>query len=213
MDESSAGFFALGMAKGSRGVVAVVTTSGTATANLLPAMVEAQLTGVPLIAITADRPPELVDWGANQTIEQSGIYGAHVKWSVDMPVPEAELDLVGYASAVGEEGLCDGDGISVGPVHLNVPFREPLAPVVVEGEVVELSGGDGILDGLVSATAPDGWEAGRELAERLKGVERGIIVCGPQDKPGLAEAVAGVGRSLGYPIPCRPFITGQIWEA
>ena len=76
LDERSAGFFALGIAKGSRRPVAVMTTSGTAAANLLPAVVEARLTGVPLIVITADRPPELVDWGANQTIEQTGMYGA-----------------------------------------------------------------------------------------------------------------------------------------
>ena len=204
LDERSAGFFALGMAKGSRGAVVVVTTSGTATANLLPAVVEARLTGALLIVITADRPPELVGWGANQTIEQSGIYGAHVKWSVDMPVPDAGMDLVGYASAVGRRAYATAVGYPSGPVHLNVPFREPLAPVVVEGEEVELSGGDGILDGVVSATAPDGWEAGRELMARVRGIERGIIVCGPQDKPGLAEAVAGVGRSLGYPILADP---------
>ena len=204
LDERSAGFFALGMAKGSREAVAVLTTSGTATANLLPAVVEARLTGVPLIVITADRPPELIGWGANQTIEQSGIYGTHMKWSVDMPVPETGLDLIGYASEVGRRAYVTAVGYPSGPVHLNVPFREPLAPVVVEGEEVELSARVGMLDGVVSATAPDGWEAGRELGARVKGIGRGIIVCGPQDKVGLAEVVSGVGRSLGYPILADP---------
>lgn len=204
LDERSAGFFALGMAKGSRGPVAVLTTSGTATANVLPAVVEARLTGVPLIVITADRPPELIGWGANQTIEQSGIYGTHVKWSVDMPAPEMGLDLIRYASGVGRRTYATASGYPSGPVHLNVPFREPLAPVVIEREEVEVSVGRGMLDDMVPAGAPDGWDAGRELGARVKGVERGIIVCGPQDRQGLAEAVSGVGRSLGYPILADP---------
>ena len=204
LDERSAGYFALGMAKGSRGPVAVLTTSGTATANLLPAVIEARLTGVPLIVITADRPPELIDWGANQTIEQTGIYGSHVKWSVDLPVPEAGVDLKGYASAVGRRAIATAERYPSGPVHLNVPFREPLAPTVVGGEEVEVSGGEGILEGVTLAGAPDGWDAGRELGARVRGVERGIIVCGPQDEPGLGEAVSGVAGILGYPILADP---------
>ena len=204
LDERAAGYFALGMAKGGRGAVVVLTTSGTATANLLPAVVEARLTGAPLIVITADRPPELVGWGANQTIEQSGIYGRHVKWSVDLPVPGAGVDLTDYALAVGRRTYATAMGYPSGPVHLNVPLREPLAPVVIEGEEVEVPGSVDILGGVVQAEAPNGWEAGRELAEQLQGVEQGIIVCGPQDKLGLAEAVSGVGRSLGYPILADP---------
>ena len=204
LDERSAGYFALGMAKGGREAVAVLTTSGTAVANLLPAVVEANLTGVPLIVITADRPPELIGWGANQTIEQTGMYGAHVKWSVELPVPEVEKDLTGYASAVGRRALAAVAGYPSGPVHLNVPLREPLAPVVVEGEEVEVSGRGGILDGVVPNEAPNGWDVGRELGERVKGVERGIIVCGPQDTPGFAEAVSGLAKSLRYPVLADP---------
>ena len=204
LDERAAGYFALGMAKGSREAVAVLTTSGTATANLLPAVIEARLTGVPMIVITADRPPELIDWGANQTIKQTGIYGSHVKWNVDLPVPEVGVDLSGYASAVGRRAYATAMGYPSGPVHLNVPLREPLAPVVVEGEDVEVSAGEGIFDGETATGAPDGWDVGGQLGVRVRGVERGIIVCGPQDKPGLGEAVSGVGRSLGYPILADP---------
>ncbi len=204
LDERSAGYFALGMAKGSRGVVAVLTTSGTAVANLLPAVVEANLTGVPLIAITADRPPELIGWGANQTIEQTGVYGAHVKWAVELPVPEVEKDLTGYASAVGRRALASAVGYPSGPVHLNVPLREPLAPVAVEGEEVEVSPREGILDGVAPASVPNGWDVGRRLGERVKDVERGIIVCGPQDSAGFADAVSGLAESLGYPILADP---------
>ncbi len=204
LDERSAGFFALGIAKGSRRPVAVMTTSGTASANLLPAVVEARLTGIPLIVITADRPPELVDWGANQTIEQTGIYGAHVKWAAEMPVPDANVRLVEYASAIGRRAYSTAAGYPSGPVHLNVPFREPLAPVEVPGEEMEVSGGGGILGGGRAGAAPDGREAGREVGERVRGVERGLIVCGPQSNPKLAGAVSGAARSLGYPILADP---------
>ena len=204
LDERAAGYFALGMAKGGRGAIAIVTTSGTATANLLPAIVEARLTGVPLIVITADRPPELIDWGANQTIEQTGIYGSHIKWRVDLPVPVSGVDLMDYASAVGSRAHATAVGYPSGPVHLNVPLREPLAPVVVDGKEVELSSRKGILKGVKPARVLDGWDVGRGLGERVRGVERGIIVCGPQDKPGLAEAVSGMAQSLGYPILADP---------
>ena len=200
LDERSAGYFALGMAKGSRGAVVVLTTSGTAAANLLPAMIEARLTSIPLIVITADRPPELIDWGANQTIKQTGIYGSHVKWNVDLPVPEVGVDLSGYASAVGRRAYATAVGYPSGPVHLNVPLREPLAPVVIEGEEADVAGGEGLSDGVTGAGTPDGWDVGGQLGVRVRGVERGIIVCGPQDKPGLGEGVSAVAQSLGYPI-------------
>ena len=204
LDERSAGFFALGIAKGSRRPVAVMTTSGTAAANLLPAVVEARLTGVPLIVITADRPPELVDWGANQTIEQTGIYGAHVKWAADLPVPEANVRLTDYASAIGRRAYATAAGYPSGPMHLNVPFREPLAPVTITGEEMVVSGGGGILDDVEVGGAPDGWEAGREVGARLERVQRGLIVCGPQSNPDLAGVVSEAARSLGYPILADP---------
>ena len=204
LDERSAGFFALGIAKGSRRPVVVMTTSGTAAANLLPAVVEARLTGAPLIVITADRPPELVDWGANQTIEQTGIYGANVKWAADLPVPEANVRLTDFASAIGRRAYATSAGYPSGPAHLNVPFREPLAPVAIRGEEMEVTGGGGILDGVEAVGAPDGWEAGREVGARLVGVQRGLIVCGPQSNAELAGAVSEAARSLGYPILADP---------
>ena len=204
LDERSAGFFALGIAKGSRRPVVVMTTSGTAAANLLPAVVEARLTGAPLIVITADRPPELVDWGANQTIEQTGMYGAHVKWAADLPVPEANVRFTDYSSAIGRRAYATAVGYPSGPVHLNVPFREPLAPVVITGEEMEVSGCGGILDDVGVGGAPDGWEAGREVGARVGGVERGLIVCGPQSNPELAGAVSEAARCLGYPILADP---------
>ena len=130
IDERTAGFLAIGLAKVSRRPVAVLTTSGTAVANLLPAVVEASYSHVPLILLTADRPPELRGVGANQTINQVGIFGDYVRSVVDVGVPEARAgqndywrSTVSYALA-----LASGQSGASGPVHLNLPMREPLVP-------------------------------------------------------------------------------------
>ena len=93
LDERSASFFALGIARALGEPVALVCSSGTATANFFPAMIEAHQNSVPLLALTADRPPELMEWGALQTADQAGMYGSHTKWSANMPAPEATADL------------------------------------------------------------------------------------------------------------------------
>lgn len=126
LDERSAGFFALGRARASGAPVAVVTTSGTATANLLPAMVEASYARVPLIAITADRPPELHGVGANQAIEQRGLYAAFVRASFDLDTASARsADAWSWAAARASQVAIGGPA---GPVQINAPFREPFTP-------------------------------------------------------------------------------------
>ena len=129
LDERSAGFFALGLAKASRRPVAVVVTSGTAVANLLPAVVEASLARVPLVLLTADRPPELRDRGAPQTIDQVHIFGGHVRWFADLPVMD-DLSETRRHVEVGRRARGGDSSFRAGrvPVHLNVPFREPLVP-------------------------------------------------------------------------------------
>ena len=128
-DERTAGFTALGMAKASGRPVAVVVTSGTAVANLAPAVYEAHEAGVPLIVITADRPPAVRGKGANQTIEQFGLFSLAVRAEWDLPLAEARAEQyweLAIANAVGE---AMGDSFTApGPVHLNVPFAEPLVP-------------------------------------------------------------------------------------
>ena len=126
LDERCAAFFALGYGRRTRRPAAVLTTSGTAVANLLPAVVEADASDIPLVLLTADRPPRLRGADANQTIDQAGIFGDRVRVALDLPVPSqdgcAELGLAvhqGAASAWGPPG---------GPVHLNVPFDKPLQP-------------------------------------------------------------------------------------
>ena len=125
-DERSGGFFALGLAKQIRGAAALICTSGSAAANYLPAVVEACCDGVPLLILTADRPPELRDRGAGQTIDQIRLYGSHVRWFADLPVagdaPEA------HARYAAGRAFAEASGGRPGPVHLNFPFREPLEP-------------------------------------------------------------------------------------
>src|SRR5919204_6974670 len=129
VDERSAGFFALGAAQATRRPVGVLCTSGTAAANLHPAIVEADQAAVPLVVLTADRPPELRGIGAGQTIDQLKLYGSSVRWFCEVGTHEADDDGLlhyrsvacrGYAAARGEP--------RPGPVHLNVAWRDPLGP-------------------------------------------------------------------------------------
>jgi len=136
LDERSAGFFALGQARRTGRPSVLVCTSGTAAANYLPAVVEADHSGVPMIVCTADRPPELRDWGATQTIDQVKIYGSAVRWAVDLAVAGEGAPVWGQSVAFRAVALAAG--ANPGPVHLNWPFREPLEP---RGSVVGADGG------------------------------------------------------------------------
>ncbi|NMP23392.1 2-succinyl-5-enolpyruvyl-6-hydroxy-3-cyclohexene-1-carboxylic-acid synthase [Sulfobacillus harzensis] len=127
LDERSAGYFALGWAKAAREPVALLCTSGTAAANFAPAVAEAHLSRVPLVVLTADRPRELRDVGAAQTIDQIHLFGSHVKWFQDLPTP-GELDLSRHGAQVAARAVHIAMSHPRGPVHLNVPVREPLIP-------------------------------------------------------------------------------------
>jgi 2-succinyl-5-enolpyruvyl-6-hydroxy-3-cyclohexene-1-carboxylate synthase len=126
LDERSAGFFALGSAKASGQPVAVTCTSGTATANLLPAVVEAHHARVPLIVLTADRPPELREVGAGQTIDQDRLYGRAAKWFFEVDVHEATPQTLRWIRTLACRACWAAVGPPAGPVHLNFPLREPL---------------------------------------------------------------------------------------
>ncbi len=132
VDERCAGFTALGAALASGRPVAVTCTSGSAAANLHPAVVEADLAGVPLIVITSDRPPELRGIGAGQTIDQIKLYGDAVRWFSELGSHEADDSGLLHFRSVGARAVAEATG-GRGPVHLNVPWRDPLGPEPVEG--------------------------------------------------------------------------------
>ncbi|GAA0325849.1 2-succinyl-5-enolpyruvyl-6-hydroxy-3-cyclohexene- 1-carboxylic-acid synthase [Bacillus carboniphilus] len=128
IDERSASFYALGMAKKSSHPVALLCTSGTAAANYYPAVIEAKYARVPLVVLTADRPHELREVGAPQAIDQTDLYGKHVKWSVDLPQPNDREITNTYLQKTCQKAFVVSQKAPKGPVHLNVPLPEPLIP-------------------------------------------------------------------------------------
>ncbi len=211
LDERSAGFFALGLARASRRPVAVVVTSGTAVANLMPAVVEANLSRVPLLLLTADRPRELQDRGAPQTIDQVGIFGTHAKWTSQLPLFDGEPATIAHVRGVAGRAVATAMAGPAGPVHLNVPFREPLLPDgplalgamdIPERPSVEVLTG--------TRRLPD--EELADLAERIGRTEFGLIVAGPDDDPRLLDALPRLVHATGFPIladPLSGFRTGS----
>ena len=128
LDERSAGFFALGMARTAGRPVVLLGTSGTAVVNFAPAVVEAFQARVPLVVLTADRPVELRDRGAAQTIDQVGLYGRQVKWFTELPLPDAAPETLAHVRSMAGRAVAGARTGPAGPVHLNAPFREPLIP-------------------------------------------------------------------------------------
>ncbi|MFL5721890.1 MAG: 2-succinyl-5-enolpyruvyl-6-hydroxy-3-cyclohexene-1-carboxylic-acid synthase [Chloroflexota bacterium] len=201
LDERSAGFFALGLARASRRPVAVVVTSGTAAAELLPAVVEASLARVPLVLLTADRPPELRERGAAQTIDQVGIFGIHARWSIDLPLLDGEPETRRHVRSVIGRAVATARGGPAGPVHVNIGFREPLIPSAALGPLTEDDGEPvGAFTSVVSARRVLDPVAVRDLAGRLGGVDRGLIMAGPQEDPALPSALGRLATATGFPI-------------
>ncbi len=197
LDERAMGFFALGLARALDEPVAVVTTSGTAAANLLPAVVEANLSQVPLVVLTADRPPELRDVGAPQTIDQVRLYGAHVKWFAEVPIPDASQLVQRSAGALARRAVALARAFPPGPVHLNLPYREPLVPSFTDAP-------DGSAGSVVLAAVQVDPADLEPVAQLLLQKRRGIVVAGPQADPALAEPLVALARHLGYPILADP---------
>lgn len=203
VDERSAAFFALGIAKASNRPVAILCTSGTAAANYFPAIVEARYARVPLIVLTADRPHELREVGAPQAIDQIHLYGKHVKWFSEMALPEKSDEIIRYARTVCARAAAIATQAPSGPVHLNFPFREPLIPQLDEA-LFQLSERP---NGYVKVHNSDltiNEQEINDIATRLNGKEKGVIVCGNMMDENFASAVTSLAAALNFPILADP---------
>ena len=199
LDERSAAYFALGAAKASGRPAVVLTTSGTAATLLHPAVVEARQSRTPLIACTADRPPELRDTGANQAIDQLKLFGDTVRWFAEVGVPADVAGAGRYWRSLASRAVAEAQGPPAGPVHLNLAFREPLVP---SGEpVAEVPGRP---DGApwVTSTArrpPPHADDVERLAEAVAAAPRGILLAG-SGAGARAETVGRFAQAAGWPV-------------
>jgi len=211
VDERSAAFFALGVAQASGAPVAILCTSGTAAANFHPAICEADHAAVPLIALTADRPPELRGIGAGQAIDQLKLYGDSVRWFCEVGTHDADDDgLLHYRSTACRAVAAARGDPRPGPVHLNFAFREPLAPLPEEGAV---SASDPLAlrgrgERPLTAVTPIDTEPSQFLLDEVAGhideADIGVIVAGRQLDPELREPLARLARVAGFPILAEP---------
>jgi 2-succinyl-5-enolpyruvyl-6-hydroxy-3-cyclohexene-1-carboxylate synthase len=214
IDERSAGFLALGLAR-TAGMAAVVTTSGTAVANLHPAVIEADHAGVPLLVCSADRPADMRGVGANQTIDQVGIFGASARYFHEIGAPDHRVGQVAYwRSTVSRAVLAARGGVGgdPGPVHLNVGLREPLVP---DGDDVWVESLEGRSDGhpwivvaepdVTSRDAAPAFEAPLESQNILM-----IIGDAPADVTRMAGAVA---MRAGWPVIAEPMARSSVGDA
>ncbi len=198
LDERASAFFALGLAKASNRPVVVACTSGTAVANLLPAVVEASMARVPLIVLTADRPPELRGVGANQTIDQVELFGGYVRWFADAPLPTEGSDVA--RAWVGLAAETHGRACSPGPVHVNLPYREPLVPAgepVRLGSVMTAFGGTVLDEGAFPSD-----EDVDAFVRTIRGTRRGVLYLGGLRSP--SPSVVELGTRLGWPVIAEP---------
>lgn len=210
LDERSAAFFALGIALETGQPAALICTSGTAAANYFPAIIEASQSEVPMLVLTADRPHELRHSGANQTMDQVKLYGDHVRWSVDAPLPEADPSerTIRYLRALADRALAVSLGQNglPGPVHINLPFRKPLEPT---RSASHLSDATHFSQGAQTRihTAPRAPQADllADVTKQIQAKPKGVIVAGPRCPKGdFASALAKLSAQTGYPILADP---------
>ena len=212
VDERSGAFFALGAAQSTGLPAAVLCTSGTAAANLHPAVCEADEAGVPLIALTADRPPQLRGIGAGQTIDQLKLYGAAVRWFCEVGTHEADdAGLLHYRSVACRAYAAARGDPRPGPVHLNLAWRDPLGPephpedVTATSELALDGRGERPLVAVPHPGAPQPSEALVDvMAGHLRDCPRGVIVCGRRVGADLAAPLSRLASACGYPILAEP---------
>ncbi len=220
LDERSASFFALGIAKKSGLPVALICTSGTAAANFYPAIIEARESRIPLLIFTADRPPELRDCHAGQAIDQVKIYGNYLNWQVELAIPSTEIAMLGYLRQTVVYAWDRSQFPTPGPVHLNIPFRDPLIPILdiavaaleSQFDIADFFAGlEPIVIGETSTPPSQGGHGGtaptrggvRSAIEQWQKCSRGIIIAGvaqPQFAEKYCSAIAQISQSLNWPV-------------
>ncbi|WP_255196268.1 2-succinyl-5-enolpyruvyl-6-hydroxy-3-cyclohexene-1-carboxylic-acid synthase [Halorarius litoreus] len=213
LDERSAAFFALGRAKRTGRPTPLVCTSGTALANFHPAVIEAHQSRVPMLLLTADRPPELQHSGANQTIDQEKLFGDSVRHYRKLPEPEAADRKLRSLRTALSRAVATTTGTPPGPVHLDCPFRKPLEPTVETDEVPEdwverhplaVEGRDGPFVATTPGT-PTLSESGLDsLASAIESANSGLLVCGPADAPLDVEILGNFVEWTGFPVFADP---------
>jgi 2-succinyl-5-enolpyruvyl-6-hydroxy-3-cyclohexene-1-carboxylate synthase len=228
IDERSGAFFALGLAQATQRPVALVCTSGTAAANYFPAICEASASGVPLLVLTADRPPELQDCGASQAMDQTKLYGDHVRWFHQVAQPEASSKKLRYVRGLACKAYHRCVGPKPGPVHLNFPFRKPLEPTAVpEGHLdhvpATLAGDDPVATNgrpdnrpfLAVSTGFAGPDAATVEAfqNALGRAERPLILAGADPNgDNYRQAVCALAERAGAPIAAEPTSGLRHWH-
>ena len=201
LDERSAAFFALGLAKQRMQPVALLCTSGTAAANYFPAIVEARESGVPLLVLTADRPPELRACASGQTIDQQKLYGGYVNFYHELAVPEPSESRLRYLRQTVVQAHARTLGPEAGPVHLNAPFRDPLPPIADDTAAKFATGFD--WEAFFAEVAPPAECSLSAAVPPFSTDVHGLIVAGPAqpaDPAAYAGAVGEIARRLGWPV-------------
>jgi 2-succinyl-5-enolpyruvyl-6-hydroxy-3-cyclohexene-1-carboxylate synthase len=202
LDERSAGYSALGCALASGRPAAVVTTSGTAAANLHPAVAEAEQAGVPLLLLTADRPPELRATAANQTIDQVKLFGSSARAFFEAGVPHDHSDAPAYWRSLAAQAMAVARGRPPGPVHVNLAFREPL---IDTGSPPPGRPGGAPYTELLNGPTPPSAEALERLGALIAASERGVIVAGARGAaPPFGNGVIELARRCGYVVLAEP---------
>lgn len=189
-DERVAGFFALGLARASGRPVALLCTSGSAAAHWLPAVIEASMSGVPLVLLSADRPPSLRDCGANQAIDQHGLFGRYVRWFHDPGVPPDDPDACARIRRVLERAVTVSLGPVPGPVHVNLPFEEPLVPLAADGWPLVLAEDASVDELSAPAPGPPPRAALERARAAISTASRVVVICGASPLTAFERAAA-----------------------
>jgi len=214
LDERSAAFFALGHARRTGQPAAIVCTSGTAAANFHPAVIEADRSKVPLLVLTADRPAELHDSGANQTVDQERLYGTAVRWSRTLPEPASESRRLRAVRVAAARAVAETTGADPGPVHLNVPVSKPLEPIEVADDIpvdfeerapLAAQGRSGPFVRTSQGRADIDEGVAADIAADADAADRGLLVVGPRNpNASVRNGILELARALEWPVLADP---------